>query len=101
LESNGKYLVNVLVQAGSVEQTTERKLNARAQNLGVAQSQTTRVVNLGLQESVTVQGVLGTDFQGDSRVRVFVPGSLGTGFDLLADLVVVRGGEDAELVGAI
>lgn len=52
--------------------------------------------NLG--EGDRVDAVLAGNLEADSVAGLGVPGSLGTGLNLGVDLVVVRGGEDAQVV---
>lgn len=81
-----------IVQPLSVQSQTEGDLDTGPQSLSVTGSQDTRVVNLELGESGIVQISLGTDFKGNTpRSRLGVVDSLGTGFDVFRNLVVVRG----------
>src|SRR5699024_5808697 len=52
-----------------------------------------------LGEGDGVDAVLAGNLEADSVAGLGVPGGLGTGLDLAVDLVVVRGGEDAQVVG--
>ena len=52
-----------------------------------------------LEERDGVQAVLGGDLKADRVAALGVPGGLGAGLDLAVDLVVVAGGEDAQVVG--
>lgn len=93
------YFVHILLQARGIEQTTESNLDPFAENLAVSQSQTSKVIHLGLEECIVVKGVLGSYLNSDARVSCFVPGSFSTCFDLLVDFMVVRGREEGELIG--
>lgn len=55
--------------------------------------------NTNLGERDGVDAVLAGDLEADSVAGLGVPGSLGTSLNLAVDLVVVRGSEDAEVVG--
>jgi hypothetical protein len=53
-----------------------------------------------LGERERVNAVLGGDLHTNSAAALGVPGGLGTNLDRLIDLVVVAGGEDAQVVGS-
>lgn len=56
------------------------------------------ITNLG--EGQRVQAVLAGDLEANGRAALRVPGGLGAGLDLAVDLVVVAGGEDAQVTGS-
>lgn len=61
-------------------------------------SYSNKETNLGKGDRV--KAVFAGNLEADSVSALGVPGSLGTGLDLAVDLVVVAGGEDAQVVGS-
>lgn len=112
-----------LVQSLGVKSKTEGGLDTRAQALGVAESDNTRVVDLRLEEGgvvkVAVVGKiasteehlqrdelvhsrLGTDLEGNTRGgSLGVVDGFGTSLDVTVDAVVVAGREGAQVVESV
>lgn len=91
-----------VVELGGVEGKTESGLDTGAESLGVAEDENTSVVDLGLDESGVVKVSLGADLEGDTAGSgLGVVDSLGTGLNVLGDLVVVRGGEGGEVAETV
>lgn len=87
-----------VVELGGVEGEAERGLDTGAESLGVAEDKDTGVVDLGLDKGSVVEVRLGADLEGDGLGgRLCVVDGLGTGLDVLGDLVVVRGREGREV----
>lgn len=93
------YLVGSLVELLGVERATETQGNTLTEEDVVANGGDTTVVELDLGKGDGVDAVLGGDLETDSVAGLGVPGGLGAGLDLRVDLVVVRGGKDAQVVG--
>lgn len=93
------YLVGSLVELLGVKGATETQGDALAEEDVVANGGDAAVVELDLGKGDGVDAVLRRDLEADGVARLGVPGGLGTGLDLGVDLVVVRGGKDAEVVG--
>lgn len=96
-----------LVQLGGVKETTNGDLDALAEGLGVAETEDTGVVDLGLDKGIAVEVQLGTNLQSDGRLgslaltsggSLGVPDGLATSLEVGVDAVVVRGREDLERV---
>lgn len=88
-----------LVKLLGVERATETQGDALAEEDVVGKGSDTAVVDLDLGEGDGVDAVLAGNLEADSVAGLGVPGGLGTGLDLAVDLVVVRGGKDAQVVG--
>lgn len=103
-ESNSRWgntdLVGGRVKLLGVERSTETQGNTLTEENVVGDGSDTAVVDLGLGEGQGVDAVLGGDLKADVGAALGVPDGLGTGLDLGVDLVVVRGGEDAQVVGS-
>lgn len=84
-----------------IDGSTESEGDALTENLGVSQSGDTLVVDLGLDERLAVKLVLAGNLESDTTgvSALGVPGGLGTGLNLRVHAVVVRRGEDVEVVG--
>lgn len=91
------HLVWRRVELLGVEGGAETQRDALAEENVVGESGNTAVVDLGLGEGERVDAVLGGDLETDVGAALGVPDSLGTGLDLRVDLVVVGGGEDAQV----
>lgn len=87
-----------LVELLGVERATETQGDTLAEEDVVAESSDTAVVELDLGERDGVDAVLGGNLEADSVASLGVPGGLGTSLNLGVDLVVVRGGKDAQVV---
>jgi hypothetical protein len=92
-------LVGSLVELLGVERTTQAQGNTLAEEDVVGKSGNTAVVDLGLGERDGVDAVLAGNLKADGVAGLGVPGSLGTSLNLAVNLVVVRSGEDAQVVG--
>jgi hypothetical protein len=91
--------VGSLVELGGVKETTDRDLDTLAEGLGVSETEDTSVVDLGLDESGVVEVGLGTDLEGDATGGgLGVVDSLGTGLDVLVDLISGNGARGASAV---
>jgi len=90
-----------LSQSLGVDGSAETKSDTGTEELAVSQSSDTLVVDLGFDKSVGVKLVLASDFQTDAAgvSALRIPSSLSTGLNLSVHAVVVRGSEDAEVVG--
>ena len=86
------------VELLGIEGSTETKGNTLTEEDVVGQSSNTAVVDLGLGEGERVNAVLGGNLKTDIVAALRVPDGLGASLDLGVDLVVVRGGEDAQVV---
>lgn len=93
------YLVWGRVELLGVEGGTEAKGNTLAEEDVVGESGNTTVVDLGLGEGQWINAVLGGNLKTDVGAGLGVPDSLGTSLNLGVNLVVVGGGEDAQVVG--
>jgi hypothetical protein len=95
----GTKLVGGLVKLLGVERATQAQGNTLAEEDVVGQSGHAAVVDLDLGKGDGVDAVLAGNLKADSVAGLGVPGGLGTGLNLAVNLVVVRGGEDAQVVG--
>jgi hypothetical protein len=87
-----------IVQPLSVQGQTKGSLDSRSKSLGVRRSEDTGVVNLDLDGGGVVEVDLGSDLEGDTTGgRLGIVNGLGTGLDVLGDLVVVGCREGAEV----
>lgn len=99
LKSKKKHTV---IEARSVQAQAKRGLDTGAQRLGVTEAEDTGIVDLGLDKRSIVEVGLGADLQRDTASgRLGVVHGLGTGLDVLADLVVVRGGKGRQVAQAV
>lgn len=91
-----------VVQPLGVQSETESGLDTGSQSLGVRSGEDTGVVDLELDGGGVVQVDLGTDFESDTTGGgLGVVNGLGTGLNVLGDLVVVRGGESAQVAQTV
>lgn len=91
-----------VVQPLGVQSQTKSGLDARSQSLGVRSGEDTGVVDLELDGGGVVQVDLGTDFECDTPGGgLGVVDGLGTGLDVLGNLVVVRGGEGGQVAQTV
>lgn len=88
-----------LVKLLGIKRGAEAEGDTGAQEDVVCEGGNTTVVDLDLGEGDGVDAVLGGNLKADVVAGLGVPGGLGTGLDLAVNLVVVRGSEDAEVVG--
>jgi len=88
----------VLLEAGGVETSGHGGLDARAQDLRVAQAEDTGVVDLGPDGSVTVKNVTGSNLDGNRAFAFLVPDCARTSLDVGCDTVEEGGGEDIQSV---
>lgn len=113
----GADFVGGLVELLGVERGTETELDAVTEEDVVGNGGDTAVVDLGLfsksvlshkqanpqetnlDEGNGVNAVLGGNLKTNGVASLGVPGGLGTSLDKLVDLVVVAGGENAQVVG--
>jgi hypothetical protein len=87
-----------IVQPLSVQGQTKGSLDSRSKSLGVRRSEDTGVVNLDLDGGGVVEVDLGSDLERDTTGgRLGIVNGLGTGLDVLGDLVVVGCREGAEV----
>lgn len=92
--------MDVLLKTGGVEAASHGGLDARAEDLRVAEAEDTGVVDLGPDGSVAVQDVAGADFDGDGALALLVPNGTSTGLDIGGDTVEVGRAEDVQGVVA-
>lgn len=88
------------VELLGIEGSAKTKGNTLTEENVVGQSSNTTVVDLSLGEAQWVNAVLGGNLKTDVVTGFGVPDGLGTSLDLGVNLVVVRGGEDAQVVGS-
>jgi len=91
------HLVWRRVELLRIEGGAEAQRDTLAEEHVVGEGGDATVVDLGLGEGERVDAVLGGDLEADVGAALGVPDGLGTGLDLRVDLVVVGGGEDAEV----
>jgi hypothetical protein len=94
-------LVSVLVELGSVNGSTDRGLDTRAERLSVTETNDTVVGDLGLNEGSRIQLELGTNFKSNRVSALGVPGSLTRSLDVSVDTVVVRSSKVRKVVGSM
>jgi len=93
--------VGVLVELGSINGSTDRGLDTRAESLSITETNDTVVGDLGLDESSRIQLKLGTDFKSNRVSALGVPGSLTGSLDVSVDTVVVRSSKVRKVVGGM
>ncbi|KAI6768298.1 hypothetical protein HG530_006307 [Fusarium avenaceum] len=99
----GSELVGSLVELLGIERATKTQGDTLTEEDVVGKGSDTTVVDLDLEFRTRVNGVdavFAGNLETDSVTGLGVPGSLGTGLNLGVNLVVVRGSEDAEVVGS-
>lgn len=83
--------MGILLETGSVKESTQRELDPGTEHLSVSKPKTPKRVRLDLDKGIRVKGILGTNL--DSDIVECLEGTRGLGRDLsgLVHLLVVRG----------
>ena len=93
--------MGILLETGSVKESTEGELDAGAEDLSVSKPKTPKRVRLDLDKGIRVEDILGTDLDGHVVEGLESTRGLGRNLSGLVHLLVVRGLDNGALAESV